>query len=402
MNVTEIAVRGSIASEDDLIASVHRALKRNLGKRRISHSEVRTLSTCEAKWDMSYGDKLAGSSLKPKYTADRLREGSAWGAAVAALHGYVGESYSHAMNAATDAMDDSLLDDAVRIWRKTGTFEVDAMRESSARLLRILAHYASTADLIPTYAPETRLEVALPSRVSLAGGKVRKSTRYDFEGYLDNLHRAPNDGVWIVDYKLRDSLSDFAAVENDRQWRRYCWAYREIHGVSPAGVKVIERLNGYPEPEADVKRNANGRLSKIQQCKPETYRVAVAHDVDLAREGELKPSLVPDLDESSEIIAKLTERHRPDHWQRVHTIILRESEIDEAGRELASAAHRIGMLERGDLYPIRNVSRSTCGGCDFRDACPNPDDRPVVDAFYSRDLPKRLRPPRTHDTEVAA
>lgn len=356
-------------------------------KRLLSHSEIRTLSTCEAAHAFKYTGVLSdGDTLSPKHALpDRLREGSAFGAAMAVLHAGppTPDTLARARGEAT-----MYLEEHQENWTQ------EELRDVAVKLDRIVRHYAATADLFHVADPETRLEVALPSRVTLAGGKTRKSTRYGFEGYLDGIHTAANGGVWIVDYKLRDSLSDFDAVANDRQWRRYAWAWREIHGVSPAGIKVVERKNGYPEPEAEVKRNANGRLSKIQACTPDTYRRAFWAD----KESGLAEKLLPTAEEATEILEKLRERHDPKHWQRVHTIILRESEIDEAGRELASAANRVGQLERGDLYPLRTVSRSTCGGCDFRDACAEPGDRPVVDAFYTREVPKRLRPPREIET----
>ena len=55
--------------------------------RLLSVSESSTLLDCSWRWDLSYGGHLAGAALTPRETPMLLREGKAWGRAMAALHG---------------------------------------------------------------------------------------------------------------------------------------------------------------------------------------------------------------------------------------------------------------------------------------------------------------------------
>jgi CRISPR/Cas system-associated exonuclease Cas4 (RecB family) len=76
-------------------------------------------------------------------------------------------------------------------------------------------------------------------------------------------------------------------------------------------------------------------------------------------------------------------------WQVRHTLTFRRSEIEEAGRELVSAAHLIAQLDSGALWPVRNESTLRCGGCAFREICPRPDDDELIALNFERRVPKR-------------
>jgi hypothetical protein len=39
----------------------------------LSHTELQTLTECFARWDLTYSDALAGSSLQPKVTANAFQ-----------------------------------------------------------------------------------------------------------------------------------------------------------------------------------------------------------------------------------------------------------------------------------------------------------------------------------------
>ncbi len=60
--------------------------------RPISHSESSTALDCQSKHAFAYTGRLTGGyALKPKSVAPQLREGRAWGAAVAAWHSTDGD-----------------------------------------------------------------------------------------------------------------------------------------------------------------------------------------------------------------------------------------------------------------------------------------------------------------------
>jgi CRISPR/Cas system-associated exonuclease Cas4 (RecB family) len=77
-------------------------------------------------------------------------------------------------------------------------------------------------------------------------------------------------------------------------------------------------------------------------------------------------------------------------WQQRVPIVFRDGELEETGRNLITAAKLIGLLDTGELEPLRNAKPSTCNGCPFRDVCDDPNEE-VVDLLFERRPPKRDR-----------
>lgn len=323
-----------------------------MSERLISHSEVSSLLTCQHRWDMSYGDQLAGSSLKPKAVSSTLHDGRAWGAGVAAYDS--GASLDGAVVEMTDTLDR----DAERL-RQFGIFDPVAYEESLALLTELLTHYSEENEPMGIERLEEEIIVPIPSRSGL-----RDSNRYRLQLFLDGT-TTERDGVWLVENKLRGQLSSLLMISLSRQIRWYAWAYRKKFGVEPAGVIVNERLKKVP---GEVKFNKNGSLSKVQTCTVDAYRAAGGDDED--------------------VIAKLAGKD----WQRRERVFLTTEEIDEAGRQLVSAGQQIRDFDSADRYPVRNPSPMFCGGCQFKDICPNPRDTELVEALFERTTPKKDRP----------
>lgn len=316
--------------------------------RALSHSELRSLVSCEAQWDFSYGGRLAGSALKPKIVTPRMREGRAWGRAVAALH-------EHGIREASKALILALEADASE-QMEAGVYDSEAAAAMLDRLDAMLRHYELTAEPFALTDPEHAFSVA-------ADG-------FDFTGYLDGLHRDADDHIWIVEFKLRGTLSSFEQLALDRQGLRYAWAWRQVTGTEPAGVIYDERLNEVPHPP-NINKNGKPSTDKRQLCTPEDYRQAC----DAA-------GVEPD----EETLVAFGARK----WQQRQAITFRPGELDEVEQEVHSLAARVRDLESG-RFPVRVALRAICGGCSFRDICPNPTDTELVDSLYTRVPAKRYR-----------
>lgn len=327
-------------------------------KRRISHSEASTLLDCQFKHAFAYTGRLTGDALKPKSTAPQLREGAAWGAAVAAWHANFDKDPSEAHAHAMAAMEIRLSLDAAR-QQEHGTYDPDEHTRLATHLHTMLQDYVAHAEPIALTRPEHKLEVAIPSRT----GK-RASNRYVLEAFVDGVHTDSAGRDWIVEFKLRKQLQPFELIARDRQVRWYAWAWREVTGRPVAGVIVDQRLNAEP---AELRLNKNGAPSKVQSCRPDVYEQTDEPD--------------------AEVLAKL----RAKEWERRDPLILTDAELEEAGRQLASVGSLIHQLDAGQLYPIRNPSPMRCPGCAFRDICVSPGDTELVDALYERRPAKRER-----------
>lgn len=331
--------------------------------RRISHSEVQSLLNCSAQHDFRYVGHLAGDALRPRTVAPLLSEGRAWGAGVAALHEHTG--HLDATQRAVDAVTASLAHDAEQ-QRDAGLYDPEEHDRTRDRLVGMLAHYAQTTEPLAVDRLEHEIDVAIPSR----GGR-RRSNLYRLVVRLDAVHADEQGRIWIVEYKLRRTLSSFQQIVLDRQTRWYAWAWREHTGVQPAGVIVDERLNA---PPAEVKLNQDGRPSRQQSCTPDAYVEAC--------EQSTRPC-----EPHADILAQL----RAKRWSQRHPLVLRPDEIDEAGEQLVSAARLVHDLDSGRLAPIRNPHPMRCGSCAYRDICPNPHDAELVDVLFERVAAKRDR-----------
>ena len=226
--------------------------------RPLSHTELQTLTDCFARWDLTYSDSLAGSSLQPKTTAPILREGRAWGAAVAAWHAT--GSITHATEALIHAMDE----DAARLLEH-GAFDRDDYQAMRAKLDGILTHYTGSVDRLVVDSPEHEFDVPIPSRTGR-----RASTRYRLQGRFDGLHTDEDGRVWIVEFKLRGRLSQLEDLVLDRQGRRYAWAWWRATGQMVAGIIYDEALNQAPQPPRVL---ASGKTSsdKRQHTTADAY-----------------------------------------------------------------------------------------------------------------------------------
>lgn len=340
--------------------------------RTISHSEITSLLNCQALHDFKYVGQLAGAALKPKASRPMLRDGSAWGAGVAAWH-QTGDVMT-----ARNALLASLAKDADE-QREHGLYMADEHEEARGLLVALLSHYTNTTQRLPLTGLEHRISTPIPSRSG-----VRRSNQYRLECFFDGIHRDDDGRTWLVEFKLRSTLSSFEQIALSRQLRWYAWAFREETGVDVAGVICDERWKALPKPARLVrgKKKTDPELvashAKDQLTTPDLY-------LDACRKTGVDPD------------PEALEAYRARRWQARHPVVFRPGEIDEAGRQLVSAAKQIRDFDTGELYPIRNPSPRNCGGCQFREICPNPDDMNLVSMLFERRPAKRDAP-----LEVAA
>lgn len=364
--------------------------------RTLSYTEVSTALTCFAKWDFSYGGRLAGATLRPRETAPILSDGRAWGAAVAAWHAHSGELFAE--QEAMLAIVDSLYADADEMRRKGYEPDLELMLDQQTRLIGILGHYVATAEQLPNLSQlEGELNVAIPSR----GGK-RGSNRYRFHCYLDG--HSQSDHPWIVEFKLRKGLTPRAIVERQPQYRWYALAYALTTGTKgPVGVLLDERLNEMPLPP----RIVNGSAKEKAEPAGHGSAAEVLDWIDHVEEcGTRRPSDDAKQHTTAELyLAACAEhRHEPNRgtvealrartWQQRIPLIFTPEDLREAADELTGAAKLIRDLDSGALFPIRNGSRGTCQSCRFAGVCMEPTNHFLINSMFERTEPKRLRGPR--------
>jgi hypothetical protein len=332
-----------------------------MSKRLLSHSEVSAALDCQVRHAFSYTGTLTdGDALKPKTVAPKLRAGRAWGRAVAAWHENHGpDAQGHAIAAMAIALS---LDQAEQ--EAAGVFDQEEFDALNQHLCDLLADYMAHAEPIPLTRPEHELHVPIPSRTG-----VRDSNLYYLLCYLDGIYVDEQGRDWIVEFKLRGQLQPLELIQKSRQLRWYAWAWRKETGRPVAGIISEERLDKVPAP---VKLNQDGSVSKVQSCQPDAYIAAGGEDADVLTKLEAK------------------------RWQQRHPLVLTERELDEAGKQLASAGSLIHQLDTGLLFPIRNPSPMRCPGCAFKDVCIDPGDVALVDALFTRSVPKRDREELAH------
>lgn len=322
--------------------------------RLISHSEASILLDCQAKHDFSYVGQLAGSSLKPRTKHLRLREGKAWGRAMAAYHSGI-----HAVSPYQEIIA-SLAEDAGEM-----LIEPDDLEETRVKLFALLDSYSADSESLQVDETELELDVQIPAR----SGK-RASTLYRFSGFIDAVKR-DKTGDWLVEFKLRGQLSSLEQVAFMRQIRWYAWGYQAQTGREVAGVIVDERLNQEPKP-ARILASGLPSHATNQITTPGLYAAA-------CREVGLAPN--------EETLEALSARR----WQERHTVFLTRAEIEEAGKQLTSVANLAGQFDSGLLFPVRNPSQFRCPGCAYRDICNTPTDADLVDALFDRVPAKKDR-----------
>lgn len=331
------------------------------GVRLLSFTEIDTLLTCQAQHDFQYGDQLAGSSLRAKSTPPLLSAGRAWGAAVAAWHSHPGVDGSG--EAATQALKASLEADAAEQC-EAGVYDPDEHRKQSINLMAILLHYTATVERVQMEpVTERRLLVPIPSRTGR-----RDSSRYRLIAFLDATE-STDDGPWIDEFKLRNRLTPADMIVRSRQIRWYAWAYWQETGVRPVGVWVNERLHQAPKP-ARVLASGKPSHAKDQLATAESYEA-------LCLEHEVDP------------VPTTVEHLRARKWQQRVPVMFRDRELEAAGQELVSAARLVAQMDSGALTPLRNVKRSTCDWCGYKEICESPRDDALVDALFDRRPAKR-------------
>lgn len=341
-------------------------------KRLVSHSEITTALDCQARWDFSYGGYLVGDALKPKLAAPRLREGRAWGRAAAALYSAdpvlpLITRYTHGLR----ALEESMEQEADEL-RGHGLYSEADRADMQQRIAEMLWHQAQIAEPLHVTDMELELRVPIQSRHSR-----RASTRFLFHGFLDGL--AAIDGrTWIVELKLRGQLTALEQIVRGRQYLRYAWAAEQQLDQQIAGVIVDERLNELPKPARWVKGKKKTDPPLVPSHAKDQLTTRALYEAACAEGG------VP-VDEETAVA--LGQRR----WQQRSPVLFRRSEIEEAGRELVSAAQLIAQLDTGVLFPVRNPSPMRCGMCAFREICPRPDDGALVDLQFERVPAKRMR-----------
>jgi hypothetical protein len=331
--------------------------------RTLSHTEIQTVTTCEAKHALSYtGHLTGGSTLKAKTVAPVLRDGRAWGRGVAAYCENVLRTDADVI--ARQAICASLEEDYDE-QVAAGVADMVALDEARAFLFDLLDHYIETTEPLPITRPEHELDVPIPARNS-----HRASRRYRFQAFLDGLHEDDDGRVWVVEFKLRGKLTPLPQLYRDRQIRRYAWAGWRALDIDPVGVIVDERLKEVPKAPR-VLKSGKPSHAKDQLCAAGAYRaVCEEHGVEMDRET----------------FDALNARR----WQQREAIMFRPGELAEVGEELVSAAWLIRDLDSGRRAPILNPSNAHCNGCQFREICPELSDG-LIDMSFRRTVPKRLR-----------
>ncbi len=366
----------------------------------MSFTEVSTALACYARWDFSYGGRLAGGSvLKPREVAPILSDGRAWGSGVAALHATGSIIEGHF------AIADALMEDAAEM-RERG-FHVDPERlvNSLDTLGPILDHYAEVAaPLHGLTRLEDQIVVGIPSRT----GK-RASTRYRFLAKIDG--HADVAGIpAVVEYKLRESLTEVAVIEKLPQYRWYAYAYaRAIRWDGPVTVYVDEALKAAPKPPRLIKAAARDSTCPVCRSLPgmpctdlessavlRSYHderkalMTVSHAVDQITTPELYEAACVKyrVEPSQDTLSALRMRR----WHQRVPLTFTPAQLVEAGQELTTAARVIRDLDSGSTFPIRNGSAQNCRGCRFKGICSEPANELVVNASFERRPPKRDLP----------
>jgi hypothetical protein len=365
--------------------------------RAISYTEGSTLLTCQARWDFQYGGRLAGSALRAKETPVLLREGRAWGKAVAAFH----QAEVDRLDAGIKALAEALQEDAEE-QKKAGFYDEAVHRDLAAKLRAELEHYAATVEPLPLQSLEHELMVPLPSR----SGKGR-SSRYRLQVFFDGIHIDDAGRAWIVEFKLRGKLSSVEQIANSRQIRYYAWAWFVATGQMVTGVITDERMNEVPKPARWVRPKRKdegielpGEVATELGAPPSEKEIEAGGPV-LRTASHAKDQLTtPDryvaaceragVEPDQEVVESLAARR----WSLREPTFLTEREIEEAGQELVSLGLQVAAFDAERNYPVRSVKTANCNGCRFREICNHPEDAEVVDALFDRVPPKRELPPQ--------
>lgn len=362
-------------------------------KRDISYTEQSMLLTCQAQWDFNYGGYLAGDTLRARQTPMILREGRAWGRAVAAFHA----AKEDRLDAAIVVLAEALEEDAQE-QEEAGFYDADLHRQTVAKLRAILEQYAEETEPLTLDRLEDELFVPLPSRSGQGD-----SNRYRLQVLFDGVHTDEDGRIWLVEFKLRGELTSLELIANSRQIRYYAWAWERETGQAVTGVIVDERLNAMPKPpKIKNGKKGEGREEEIQVdvkdketgevigTKPKTVWRVPSTDKAQITTPELYIAACAEygVEPDEETVTAFGERR----WSQRRDVFLTPTEIEESGKELVSLGRQIALIDSGQIFPVRNVKPQNCRGCRFREICNEPKDTELVDSLFLRKPAKRDRP----------
>jgi hypothetical protein len=311
-----------------------------------SQSEIGTLLECPAKHGFAHGN-LAGFPIEAKVKPIKLRQGTAWGRAVAVFHSLVHDrGVEAAGQEGARQLEASLAADAAAA-EAAGTYDAEEHQEILANMLPLFSYYCVTTT--PLMLTRMENEVTLP----IGNG-------WAYRARFDGIHTDPDGNLWLVEFKFREDLTPYEQIVLWRQLRWYALAYQAEAGVPIYGVIVDE---GHNTKMGEIKYNKDGKVSAIQTCTLEDYLTACRTRNTVPNENTVR---------------RLTTKK----WHARHEIHFRPDELEEALEEIMSTARLIWMYENGTLLPIRNPGRSRCPGCQYNIICPNPKDSRLRDALY--------------------
>lgn len=317
----------------------------------ISVSQTGSALTCQVQYDLGYvGNLVGGRPLKKRTPAMRLTAGSVWGAAIQAYHST--GNRETALQCAGEEL--ALRED--EIVERGGVIDEIERRDLWDTIEGVLAWYVSE------HAPLNLEACEVPLFVTATRG-------YRLEAYVDGTFRDDAGRLWLYEAKFRDKLTSYDQVMRNRQVWWYAWAWQRTHGEAPVGAIVEEVLAHAPK---EVRINKDGTPSATQSCTASDYLAA-------CRQARVEPNPIT--------LEAIREKKRA---QRVEVMFTKRG-VELAGKQVASAAKLIGMLDRGAFVPIHNPSPMVCPGCAFKDVCVDPTDEGVIDALFERVEPARYR-----------
>lgn len=294
-------------------------------ERYITRSEIRSLLDCEARWDFRYSDRLAGSSLEPIVVPNLLALGTSWDTVV--------KTYNHGGS--------------------VGAVLLDLYKGEDNRIVHLAHRYASL------YKPMRTVTVK-PFIVEILPG-MKVAIQPD-DRLIDE-----NGRTWLVEYKLRTSLTSLEYLQRDLQGMLYVYGARKS-GKEVAGVIFDEMLNELP---TEMRFKKDGGPSKVQSCSVQEY---------------IRGCEAIGFDPDPDIVAKLEVR-------RVHQrvpIEFYDFDLEGIDDLLKSAELHIQLLERGAMYPKRIRNPMMCRLCEFNPICEHPDPD-LIDFTFTRREARRNR-----------
>lgn len=323
----------------------------------ISDSQIKSVLSCQVKYDLGYvGQLVGGRPLKKRTPYFRLSAGRAWGAAIQMWH-LCGNK-----QAALAAAGEEFARDEDEIVERGGVIDDVERADTWATIEDVLNWY-----VVNHPEPLNLTSTEVPLFVTLTRG-------YRLEGYVDGEFRDADGRLWLYEAKYRSKLTSYDQIMRDRQVWLYAWAWEKQYGEAPVGAIKEEVLAEAPKP---VRFNQDGTPSATQSCTLNDYLAACRCTATEPRESTVEA---------------LNAKKR---MQRVEILFTKRG-VELAGKQAQSAARLIGMFDRGDLAPIHNPSQMSCSTCAFKDVCVDPTDEGVIDALFERVDPARYRQEARH------